>query len=205
MSSRMMSGTLSCSSATASMPSRAVSTRMPLRSSRRCVTRRTVMESSTTIAKVRRSPCSRGAAAAWARARHSPRTSAPMSRMMTMRPSPRMVAPEMPRMPEICGPTDLTTISRLPTSSSATRPVECSPARTSTTGMVTSCPAAARAPARRSSPGAGSGISGRRGRRRRLAPQVRGHFGLGQAQHALDGRQRQRVVLIVRCAPPAHG
>ena len=59
--------------------------------------------------------------------------------MMTMRPSPRIVAPEMPRMPEICGPTGLTTISRLPISSSATRPVECSPARTSTTGIVTSC------------------------------------------------------------------
>ena len=56
-----------------------------------------------------------------------------------MRPSPRIVAPEMPRMPEICGPTGLTTISRLPISSSATRPVECSPARTSTTGIVTSC------------------------------------------------------------------
>ena len=52
--------------------------------------------------------------------RHSERTSAPMSRMTTMRPSPRMVAPEMPRMAAICGPTGLTTISRLPTSSSAT-------------------------------------------------------------------------------------
>ncbi len=64
---------------------------------------------------------------------------APMSRMTTMRPSPRIVAPEMPRMDETCGPTLFTTISRLPTSSSAMRPVECSPARTSTTGMVTSC------------------------------------------------------------------
>ncbi len=61
-----------------------------------------------------------------------------MSRMMTMRPSPRMVAPEIPRMAEICGPTDFTTISRLPMSSSVMSAVECSPARTSTTGMVTS-------------------------------------------------------------------
>ena len=38
--------------------------------------------------------------------------------MMTMRPSPRIVAPAMPRMAAICGPTDFTTISRLPTSSS---------------------------------------------------------------------------------------
>ncbi|HYL71239.1 MAG TPA: response regulator [Candidatus Dormibacteraeota bacterium] len=49
---------------------------------------------------MRRSPRSLGCAtgAAVARVRHSARTSAPMSRMMTMRPSPRIVAPEMPRM-----------------------------------------------------------------------------------------------------------
>ncbi len=41
-----------------------------------------------------------------------------------MRPSPRMVAPETPRIAEICGPTLLTTISRLPISSSVTSPVE---------------------------------------------------------------------------------
>ena len=51
-----------------------------------------------------------------------------------MRPSPRMVAPEMPRMPEICGPTVFTTISRLPSISSVTIAVECSPARTRITG-----------------------------------------------------------------------
>ena len=64
------------------------------------------------------------------RARHSERTSVPMSRMMTMRPSPRIVAPDTPRMLAICGPTDFTTISRLPINSSATSAVECSPART---------------------------------------------------------------------------
>src|SRR3984893_13214324 len=198
MSSRITSGTWSCSSATASMPSRAVSTRMPLRSSSRWVTRRTVMESSPTIAKVRRSPRSFGATGAWARARHSARTSAPMSRMMTMRPSPRMVAPDMPRMPEICGPTDLTTISRLPTSSSATSPVECSPARTNTTGMVTSCP------------GSSDGASPTNVAMVleaillsavveccRLAPQVRTDHCLGQAQHPLHRGQRQRVKLLV--------
>src|SRR6202051_3420269 len=58
-----------------------------------------------------------------------------MSRMMTMRPSPRIVAPAIPRIPEICGPSDFTTISRLPTSSSVTREVECSPARISTTDI----------------------------------------------------------------------
>ena len=52
-----------------------------------------------------------------------------------MRPSPRIVAPEMPRTEAICGPTDLTTISRLPTSSSVTSAVECSPARTRITGI----------------------------------------------------------------------
>ena len=55
-----------------------------------------------------------------------------------MRPSPRIVAPEMPRMLAICGPTDFTTISRLPTSSSATSAVECSPARTRITDNATS-------------------------------------------------------------------
>ena len=61
------------------------------------VTRRTVIESSTTSAKMRRS-CFGPCAARAARPRHSERTSAPMSRMITMRPSPRMVAPEMPRI-----------------------------------------------------------------------------------------------------------
>ena len=55
-----------------------------------------------------------------------------------MRPSPRIVAPEMPRMLAICGPTDLTTISRLPASSSVTSAVECSPARTRITGSAAS-------------------------------------------------------------------
>jgi hypothetical protein len=61
-----------------------------------------------------------------------------MSRMMTIRPSPKMVAPAMPRIPEICGPKDFTTISRLPTNSSVTSAVECSPARISTTAIETS-------------------------------------------------------------------
>ncbi len=64
MSSRMTSGTCSCSSAIASTPSFAVSTRMPLRSSRRCVTRRIVIESSTTSAKMRSSRVARSAASA---------------------------------------------------------------------------------------------------------------------------------------------
>jgi hypothetical protein len=49
-----------------------------------------------------------------------------------------MVAPAIPRMPEICGPSDFTTISRLPTNSSVTSAVECSPARTKATAMDTS-------------------------------------------------------------------
>ncbi len=110
---------------------------MPLRSSRRCVTRRTVMESSTTSATMRRSSRSRAPTACnGARPRQPARTSAPMSRITTMRPSPRMVAPDTPRMPAICGPTGFTTISRVPIISSATTPVESSPARTSTTGNV---------------------------------------------------------------------
>ena len=70
MSSRITSGTCSCSSAIASTPSFAVSTRMPLRSSRRCVTRRTVIESSTTSANDAVDRASRG--------RHRRRARAPL-------------------------------------------------------------------------------------------------------------------------------
>ena len=55
-----------------------------------------------------------------------------------MRPSPRMVAPAMPRTEAICGPTDLSTTSRLPTSSSVTSAAERSPARTRITGSAAS-------------------------------------------------------------------
>jgi len=126
----LTSGTWSCSSATASMPSRAgqhphaVALEQPLGHAR------TVME----IVHHHR----KGAPVAALLRRHrrlGPRALTPRAPGRRCQddddaPSPRMVAPDMPRIPEICGPTDLTTISRLPTSSSATRPVECSPART---------------------------------------------------------------------------
>ena len=54
--------------------------------------------------------------------------------MTAMLPSPRMVAPETPRTAAIWGPTDFTTTSRLPSISSATSALECSPARTRMTG-----------------------------------------------------------------------
>jgi len=115
-----MSGRFSCSSETASTPSFAVSTRMPLRSSRplRHAAHRdriiTNQREGAPIALIQHDRFG-------GRARHSDRTREPMSRIRTMRPSPNMVAPAMPRIAEICGPRDFTTISRLPTSSSVTR------------------------------------------------------------------------------------
>src|SRR5476651_2519590 len=109
MSSSRMSGVWSCNSTSASTPSLAVNTFMPLRSSRRLVTLRTVTESSTTITSSGRL-CSTSTkvgtvspAACWACKRPcSARMCASRSRISTTRPSPRMVAPEMPLTPGTC-------------------------------------------------------------------------------------------------------
>jgi len=122
------------SSAIASMAVLGASTRMPLRSSSRWVTRRIrdrIVHDQHEDALVAR----RRTEASTARPRHSERTSAPMSRNDDDcgRP-PGSSRRRWPRTEATCGPTDLTTISRLPTSSSVTSAVECSPARTRITG-----------------------------------------------------------------------
>ena len=133
-----------------------------------------------------------------ARARHSERTSVPMSRIMTMRPSPRIVAPEMPRMPAICGPTGFTTISRLPISSSVTSAVECSPARTRMTGSGDVRLRQDRRPAADERAEvleavASAAVIERRG----LLVEVALDLGPREARHALDRRHRQREQLVV--------
>ncbi|MNF87960.1 hypothetical protein D3C84_704390 [compost metagenome] len=141
-SSSMMSGRCSCSRAMASTPSLAVSTFMPLRSSRRLVTLRTVTESSTTITNGGRSTStSAGSRLALAerscgctRCAWRVRMVASRSRITTTRPSPRMVAPEMPWTPANCAPRLFTTISREPTRASTCTATACSLERTRITG-----------------------------------------------------------------------
>jgi hypothetical protein len=116
--------------------------------------------------------------------------------MMTMRPSPRIVAPAMPRMPEICGPSDLTTISRLPTSSSVTSAVECSPARISTTDIDTSASGSASAEADERAQLLEAVFLAAVFEQRRVLAEVPRDDVARQAHHALDGRQRQRVDLL---------
>ena len=118
MSSSIRSGVCSSRMARASMPSLAVSTFMPLRSSRRLVTLRTVTESSTTSTSSGRffsgSLRISGASTAWAgKAGCRARMCASRSMISTTWPSPRMVAPVTPCTPENCGPRPLTTISRV--------------------------------------------------------------------------------------------
>ena len=181
------------------MPSRAVITRMPLRSSRRCVTRRTVIESSTTSAKC---ACPRGRAAVASRQR----ARAPLGAHQRADVENHDDAPvtqdggagDAADRARSADPTDLTTISRLPTSSSATRAVECSPARTRITGTSTSCSG--------SSAGAAADECAQVLEAVFLAAVV--EVGASSAQvlrrprrssrrtHAFDRRQRQRVDLI---------
>ena len=101
------------------------------------MTRRTVIESSTTNAKGR-SSLGKGAAFLSSTTGAPVRTNALMSRISTILPSPRIVAPATPRILASCGPIDFTTISRLASISSVNNAAENSPARTRMTGTKVS-------------------------------------------------------------------
>ena len=72
------------------------------------------------------------------------RTSGATSRITTTRPSPMMVAPKMPGTELTCGPTGLTTISRLPSTWSTRIAARRSPERASSSGIWASSPSRGR-------------------------------------------------------------
>ena len=120
-SSSMTSGTSSCSCVIASTPSFAVITWYWWRCSKRAVTLRTVIESSTTITVGIRFSCATSSTrpASWAKSHSWKRsTKVCISRINTTVPSPVIEAPEIPGTVEIWRPTFFTIISREPSNSS---------------------------------------------------------------------------------------